>query len=61
VSAVTIVELLAGAELTRKSNPAEAAEIESCLMVTERTFPLIPWNGPVSASGRGSRQGNLRS
>ena len=42
LSAVTIGELQAGAELTRKNDPAKAAEIESWLMVTERTFPVIP-------------------
>jgi toxin FitB len=39
---VTIGELQAGAELTRKNDPAKAAEIESWLMVTEGTFPVIP-------------------
>jgi len=42
LSAVTIGELQAGAELTRKSDPAKAAEIETWLMVTEGTFPVIP-------------------
>jgi toxin FitB len=42
LSAVTIGELQAGAELTRKNDPAKAAEIESWLMVTERTLPVIP-------------------
>ena len=42
LSAVTIGELQAGAELTRKNDPAKAAEIESWLMVTERAFPVIP-------------------
>jgi predicted nucleic acid-binding protein len=39
---VTIGELQAGAELTRKNDPAKAAEIESWLRVTEGTFPVIP-------------------
>ena len=42
ISAVTIGELQAGAELTRKNDPAKAAEIESWLMVTEGTFSVIP-------------------
>jgi len=42
LSAVTIGELQAGAELTRKNDPAKAAEIENWLMVTEGTFPLLP-------------------
>jgi toxin FitB len=42
LSAVTIGELQAGAELTRKNDPAKAAEIENWLMVTEGTFPVIP-------------------
>lgn len=42
LSAVTIAELQAGAELTRKNDPAKAAEIESWLTVTEGTFPVIP-------------------
>ena len=42
ISAVTIAELQAGVELTRKNDPAKAAEIENWLMVTEGTFPVIP-------------------
>jgi hypothetical protein len=42
LSAVTIGELQAGAELTRKNDTAKAAEIESWLTVTEGTFPVIP-------------------
>ena len=42
LSAVTIGELQAGAELTRRNDPAKAAEIENWLMVTEGTFPVIP-------------------
>ena len=42
LSAVTIGELQAGAELTRKNDPAKAAEIESWLRVTEGAFPVIP-------------------
>ncbi len=42
LSAVTIGELQAGVELTRKNDPAKAAEIESWLMVTEGAFPVIP-------------------
>jgi toxin FitB len=42
LSAVTIGELQAGAELTRKIDPAKAAEIENWLMVTQGTFPVIP-------------------
>jgi toxin FitB len=41
LSAVTIGELQAGAELTRKNDPAKAAEIENWLIATERTFPVI--------------------
>lgn len=42
LSAVTIGELQAGAELTRKNDPAKASEIENWLMATERTFSVIP-------------------
>lgn len=42
LSAVTIGELQAGAELTRKSDPGKAAEIENWLTVTEGAFPVIP-------------------
>ena len=42
LSAVTIGELQAGAELTRKHDPAKAVEIENWLTVTEGTFPVIP-------------------
>jgi predicted nucleic acid-binding protein len=42
LSAVTIGELQAGAELARKNDPAKAAEIESWLTVGEGTFPVIP-------------------
>lgn len=42
LSAVTIGELQAGAELTRKNDPAKAAEIENWLRVTEQAFPVIP-------------------
>lgn len=42
LSAVTIGELQAGAELTRKNDPAKAAEIENWLMVTEGMFSVIP-------------------
>lgn len=42
LSAVTIGELQAGAELTRKNDPAKAAEIENWLMVTEGAFSVIP-------------------
>lgn len=42
LSAVTIGELQAGAELTRKNDPAKATEIEDWLTVTEGTFPVIP-------------------
>ena len=41
LSAVTIGELQAGTELTRKTDPAKAAEIDRWLKVTERTFPVI--------------------
>jgi toxin FitB len=42
LSAVTIGELQAGVELTRKNDPAKAAEIENWLMVTEGAFSVIP-------------------
>jgi predicted nucleic acid-binding protein len=42
ISAVTIGELQAGAELTRKNDPAKAAEIENWLMLTEGAFSVIP-------------------
>jgi toxin FitB len=42
LSAVTVGELQAGAELTRKNDPAKASEIENWLTVMEGTFPVIP-------------------
>lgn len=42
LSAVTIGELQAGAELTRRTDPAKSAEIENCLTVTEQAFSVIP-------------------
>ena len=42
LSAVSVGELQAGAELTRKNDPAKAVEIENWLTVTEGTFPVIP-------------------
>jgi toxin FitB len=42
LSAVTIGELQAGAEVTRKNDPAKAVEIEQWLAVTEGAFPVIP-------------------
>lgn len=42
LSAVTIGELQAGAELTRKNDPAKAAEIEDWLIVQEGAFSVIP-------------------
>ncbi|MGC2446134.1 MAG: type II toxin-antitoxin system VapC family toxin [Candidatus Sulfotelmatobacter sp.] len=42
LSAVTIGELQAGAELARKTDPAKAAEIENWLLVREGAFSVIP-------------------
>lgn len=42
LSAVTIGELQGGAELTRKNDPAKAAEIENWLLATEGMFSVIP-------------------
>ena len=42
LSAVTIGELQAGVELTRKNDPAKAAEIENWLMAMEGAFSVIP-------------------
>ncbi len=42
LSAVTIGELQAGAELTRRTDPAKAAEIENWLAVTDGAFSVIP-------------------
>ena len=42
LSAVTMGELQAGAELTRRNDQAKAAEIENWLMVTEGAFSVIP-------------------
>ena len=42
LSAVTIGELQAGAEITRRNDPAKAAEIENWLMVTEGSYSVIP-------------------
>ncbi len=42
LSAVTIGELQTGVELTRKNDPAKAAEIENWLTVTEGLFSVLP-------------------
>jgi toxin FitB len=42
VSSVTMAELQAGVELTRRQDRAKALEIESWLDSVERTFALIP-------------------
>ena len=42
LSAVTIGELQAGAELTRKNDPTKAAEIENWLRATEGEFSILP-------------------
>ena len=42
LSAVTIGELQAGAELTRKNDPTKAMEIENWLVLTEGGFSIIP-------------------
>jgi len=42
LSAVTIGELQAGAELTRKNDPAKASEIENWLRATESDFSILP-------------------
>lgn len=42
VSAVTIGELQAGAELTRKNDPAKAIEIENWLSRLESSLSVIP-------------------
>ncbi|HEV2402486.1 MAG TPA: type II toxin-antitoxin system VapC family toxin [Candidatus Sulfotelmatobacter sp.] len=42
LSALTIGELQAGAELTRRNDPAKAAEIENWLSVVEGTFAVLP-------------------
>jgi len=42
LSALTIGELQAGAELTRKNDAAKAAEIENWLTLTEGAFSVIP-------------------
>ena len=42
LSAVTIGELQAGAELTRENDPPKAAEIENWLIAIEGSFSVIP-------------------
>lgn len=42
ISAVTVGELQAGVELTRRQDPAKAHEIESWLGMVESTFAIIP-------------------
>jgi len=42
MSAVTIGELQAGAEVTRKNDPAKATEIEKWLSLMEGSFSVIP-------------------
>ena len=45
LSAVTIGELQAGAELTRKNDPAKAIEIENWLSQVEGSFAVLPMRG----------------
>jgi predicted nucleic acid-binding protein len=42
ISAVTMAELQAGVELTRRQDPAKAFEIESWLTTLEATFAIVP-------------------
>jgi hypothetical protein len=42
LSAVTIGELQAGVELTRKNDPAKAGEIENWLSLVEGSFAVLP-------------------
>jgi len=42
ISAVTMAELQAGVELTRRQDPAKAQEIETWLGSVEATFALVP-------------------
>ena len=42
LSAVTIGELQAGVELTRKNDAAKAAEIENWLLALESSFAVLP-------------------
>jgi hypothetical protein len=44
---VTIGELQAGVELTRKNDAAKAEEIENWVLLTEGTFPVIPGTGRI--------------
>jgi predicted nucleic acid-binding protein len=42
LSALTIAELQAGVELTRKNDPAKASEIEDWLSLVEGSFAVLP-------------------
>jgi toxin FitB len=47
LAAVTIGELQAGIEMTRKQNPAKAAEIESWLEQVSQTFNVLPMDAGI--------------
>jgi toxin FitB len=46
LSALTIGELQAGVELTRKHDPAKAFEIENWLLLVEGSFAVLPMDAP---------------
>lgn len=46
LSAVTIGELQAGIELTRKNDAAKALEIEAWLVAVEASFAVLPMDSP---------------
>ncbi len=54
LSAVTLGELQTGVELTRRQDPAKAAEIELWVDRLAESLQCCRWTSPASASGRGS-------
>jgi predicted nucleic acid-binding protein len=53
LSVVTLGEIQAGIEITRRSDIAKAVELERWLEQVAATYNVIPMDGRTSASGRG--------
>jgi len=58
LSSVTIGELQAGVELTRRSDATKAAEIENWLALVEGSFSIIPMDSACSREWARLKTGN---
>jgi predicted nucleic acid-binding protein len=52
LSAVTLGEIQAGIDMTRKQNPARAAELEQWLDAVAGSWNVLPMDGQLSDAGR---------